>query len=125
MTTTPEQTAPKYDSETLAARGEGRAAALPRRLGVESLEGARVLEFGCGRGEVTMAARRLHGADAIGVDIEDRWRRFPEYAASGRLFKADILDGWSHGPVDYIHSYTVFEHVRRPVETIEALFKIL
>lgn len=122
---------PLYDAASLQKRAEGRVRELPRRLGVapEALQGARMLEIGCGNGECTAAAMRIYEADSYGVDIEPRWRDGPydNLGLEGRLLLLDASgpDITRLGTFDIVHSYTVFEHIERPREALENIFKLL
>lgn len=124
----PNLQAPKYDPASLKKRGEGRASQLPRRLGVsaEALRNATLLEFGCGNGEVTIACRSMLNANGIGVDIVPRWKSSLPEEMHGLFHEVDLTtESPPFGPVDFIHSYTVFEHVERPLEAIKALHSLL
>lgn len=122
---------PLYDAASLAKRAEGRVKELPRRLSVEpeALQGARILEVGCGNGECTSAAMRVYQADGYGVDIEPRWRggAYDALGQEGRLLLLDASgpEVGALGTFDFVHSYTVFEHIERPREALENIFKLL
>ncbi len=122
---------PKYDPTSLKQRAEGRIRQLPVRLKVTQFRfhGARILEVGCGNGECTDAAIRMLDADAYGIDIVPRWSSGP-YAAlgeAGRLFELDISDAAARNllPFDFVHSYTVFEHIVNPRAALENIFHLL
>jgi len=122
---------PLYDPESLAKRAAGRVGQLPRRLAVEPeiLDGARLLEVGSGNGECTAAAIEILNADAYGIDPFPRWVGGP-YASlgeQGRLLKIDASEPELRAlePFDFVHSYTVFEHIERPREALENVFHVL
>jgi 2-polyprenyl-3-methyl-5-hydroxy-6-metoxy-1,4-benzoquinol methylase len=119
---------PSYDPASLKRRAHGRIKALPQRLKVpfSELRGSRMLEVGCGRGECTAAAIEILSADAIGIDPFPKWNgtAYEHLRSEGRLLALDA----SHPemrqlrPFDFVHSYTVFEHIERPVEALENVF---
>lgn len=119
-------TAPKYDLASLQQRGVGRAKELPRRLGVaaEDLQKRRILEVGCGNGETTVAVREMYNADVIGVEPFPRFQSRP-WAKDPIFVKADIVDVVDIKPVDFVHSYTVWEHIERPKEALKSVFNLL
>lgn len=122
---------PLYDTASLAKRGVGRAVELPRRLGVEpaALHNARILEVGCGNGECTAAVIHVYEADAYGVDIYPRWKggHYEGLGSEGRLRLIDASgpEMAALKPFDFVHSYTVFEHLEKPRAALENIFKVL
>lgn len=117
---------PKYDVATLNSRGAGRARELPRRLGVsaDQLKGRRILEIGCGNGETTIAVREIYQAEVLGVDPYPRFKGTP-WADEPVFVEADIVEVGDIGTFDFLHSYTVWEHIRRPKEALEKAFSLL
>lgn len=95
------------------------------RLGYKlPLIGCAALAFwrvGCGRGECTAAALSEFLADAIGVDPYPKWAG-TAYEWLGGVRRLDIdsspPDMLALEPFDFVHSYTVFEHIERPVEAL-------
>lgn len=117
---------PKYDDQSLRSRGWGRARELPRRLGVdpERLRGARILEVGAGNGETTMAVRDMYGADVLGVEPFPRYLN-NAWATEPVFMKADICDVRGLDPFDFVHSYTVWEHIERPRRALERVYELM
>jgi SAM-dependent methyltransferase len=117
---------PRYDDQSLRSRGAGRARELPRRLGVDPgrLRGSRILEVGCGNGETTMAVRDLYGADVMGVEPFPRYLN-TAWAAEPIFLKADICDVQGIAPFDFVHSYTVWEHIDRPKLALRKVHELL
>ena len=122
---------PLYDRDSLARRADGRVRELPRRLGVDSsaLHKSRILEIGCGNGECTSAVIHVYQADGYGVDINPAWEGgcYRALHQEGRLM---VMDASSPeitrlGAFDFIHSYTVFEHIEKPRETLSNIWHLL
>ena len=117
-----------YSNEHLRRRGEARARALPRRLALpaSALAGARVLEIGCGFGETTHALRALYGCDVLGVDPSPRFLKRP-WSDLSIYREIDICGLAAPGQeqFDFIHSYTVWEHIEEPKRAIIAAFELL
>jgi len=87
--------------------------------------GARVLDFGCGSGEfLSIAAQR--GCDVQGVEIDDSYADFARknYGLTIHNLSWDSLD-FERGYFDVITTHHVLEHLRRPVDAIQALEECL
>ena len=113
---------PVYDPASVANRGRKRAATLVAKHRVAG----RVLEIGCGRGEVCRALATEHGHEAVGVDI----KAYPEWADPPprvRLVEADLSAAAAPdlGRFDFIYSNAVFEHVRHPYSMLQKAFELL
>ena len=113
---------PVYDSASVADRGRKRAATLVAK----HRAAGRVLEIGCGRGEVCRALAVDHGCEAVGVDI----KAYPEWADPPprvRLIEADLsaADAPDIGRFDFVYSNAVFEHVRHPYSMLRKAFELL
>ncbi len=99
-----------------AGRAEMRAAILSRLP--EDLQGARVLDAGCGAGQLSheLAAR---GADVLAVDISPKLLEMAEATLAAGLrprvtFRAgDMLDP-AHGAFDYVVAMDSLIHYRLP-----------
>lgn len=96
------------DPNAMAVQAEKRVASLSRWF---DLEGKRVLELGCGRGEVVRVLSRDYGCDAVGMDIV----RYDEWGADQRFVQADVADPPDGiGGFDLIVSHALWEHVEHP-----------
>jgi len=112
------------DATSVAERGQARAADLQR---THAITGKRVLEIGCGRGEVANACARGYGCDAHGVDIV-RYKEWEEWGEGGpSLHVLDISqeDYTALGQFDFIYSYSVWEHMRHPFSALRAAGELL
>jgi len=103
-----------YKPAKVRAVGRQRAASLAATYG---LAGKRVLEIGCGRGEVLAALAADHGCCCAGVDVVayDAWR-LPDRAAASFL-QADLAgdpDALAGERFDFIVSFAAWEHIRHP-----------
>jgi SAM-dependent methyltransferase len=113
---------PVYDPASLTDRGLKRAASLVNKHKVTG----RVLEIGCGRGEVSRALAVHHGCETVGVDV----KAYPEWAdpPPGIRFLATDLSAAAApdlGRFDFIYSNAVFEHVRHPYSMLRKAFELL
>jgi SAM-dependent methyltransferase len=96
------------------------------RLSGRSPESCRLLDFGCGTGELLFEAQRL-GLDAHGYDV-GHWsrRQLARRSLEDRVFVGRLEDGPYHrGQFDVIHSHAVFEHLYRPARTLYRLVELL
>ena len=111
-------------AEGVSQRGAQRARWLQQRFG---LEGKRCLEVGCGRGEVVRALAERYGCEAVGVDVV----RYAEWEAAlppgGALHLRDIATAPIEdlGQFDLIFSFSVWEHMREPLEALRATKRLL
>ena len=111
---------PDYRPERLWERGvEKRDGLLEHARSVHpdvAIDGARVLEIGCGPGRilVPMAAA---GADAHGIDVSpvslDRCRRFARDRGVDVTLATAESDVPFEGPFDFVYSVAVFMHLPR------------
>lgn len=91
------------------------------------ITGKRVLDFGCGYGQQTVAMAKAGAASVVGLDINpnflQRGRVFAaQYGLSDRVEFADRLDAQLRGNFDVVISQNSMEHFVRP-EEIMALMK--
>lgn len=91
------------------------------------LRGKRVLEFGCAAGLEIWRLANEYGADAHGVDIAS-YSTWAELSAEHATFT--LADLTQHNPYgdnsfDRIISFSVWEHVARPVEALEQVARML
>jgi SAM-dependent methyltransferase len=114
---------PTYDPATLVERAARRVENINRKVPVA---GKRVLEIGCGRGEVCFALNKTYGGDVVGVDV----RSYPEWEEAPRgvtLLQTDQTaeDPQDIGKFDLIYSNSVWEHVRHPFKMLKRAFDVL
>lgn len=119
---------PSYSESSLLERGEERASALPRRLGLQEddLKNAKVLEIGCGFGETSFALKQLFSSKVFGIDP---WPRIDDgpFKDEFEVFRVSIdhMDSVHNGTFDIIHSYDVFEHIADPIGALEKVYGLL
>lgn len=110
---------------SLDRQAKRRAENLDRRLG---LRGKRVLEIGCGRGQLSAVLAQDYDCEVVGVDIVE-YESWAELASSPgvTLLVHDVTSesNESLGKFDRILSLAVFEHVRRPYEGLDAIAELL
>jgi SAM-dependent methyltransferase len=105
------------DPQALEEQARARARALNNRFG-NGITGARVLEVGCGRGQLCRALAEEFGCDVTGIDTSeyDSWQGPTERV---RFVRGDIShDVSALGRFDFIYSYSVWEHIRHPYEAL-------
>jgi SAM-dependent methyltransferase len=116
--------APRYDAASIAERSRRRITSVHDRI---DLRNRTVLEVGCGSGyEVWHLAHQL-GADAWGVDIDER-EGWPDLAGERvHLIAADMADAAAlpTAKFDRAISFTVWEHITRPLEAIGELARVM
>lgn len=118
-------------SKKLADRVGALVGELPRRLGVEpsALKGARVLEIGCARGDMTFATMQIFDADAYGVDIGEKWigGAYESLADKKRLavMDSDGLPTARMGKFDFIQSYSYTESLQDPTVLFRRVSSLL
>lgn len=89
-------------------------------LGMESLEGQRFLDLGCGSGLLSLAAHRL-GAEVVSIDFdvdsvactEQLRQRFGDPSRSWEVMQGSVLDDslmQSLGQADVVYSWGVLHH---------------
>jgi len=110
---------PTYGAATIAERGSKRVASLDKRF---KLAGQRVLEIGCGRGEVCRTLAADLGCQVVGVDV----REYPEWdmpAGNVRFINADLTaiapGRLDIGEFDFVCSFSVWEHLRHPYTMLQ------
>ncbi len=113
-----------YDHDALTSRSLARMHAIH---GVIDLADKRVLEFGCGHGYEVWYLSHVFGSEAWGVDVLERapWAVLGDERT--RFVIADLAEDspLQEASFDRIVSINVLEHVTRPIESLEALFRVL
>ena len=111
-----------YDDSSRLERARERASRLDKLLG---LRGQKVLEIGCGHGDLAYILAKEYGCDVVGVEIRgyDTWRGMEH--ANLHLMEADISSLSPDGhdilrtdSFDRIISYVVWEHMRHPYSAL-------
>jgi len=100
------------DPAQLAAQARKRAETVLKHV---RLDGARVLEIGCGRGQFVRVIADEYGSLATGLDV----KRYPEWGEDPRFIEADIADPPDLGEFDVIVSHAVWEHLQHPYASLD------
>jgi SAM-dependent methyltransferase len=99
-----------------------------------SLNGLRVLEFGCGHGALTLSAAKRGAAEVLGIDLDRRRidfarrhipAQYPDYAKIIRFEAADIANIDDVSRFDVVLSKDTFEHVENLPATIDHMYRVL
>ncbi|MDO5604858.1 MAG: methyltransferase domain-containing protein [Paracoccus sp. (in: a-proteobacteria)] len=119
---------PDYSEESSRKRGTERARALPVRLHIDPslLQGAKILDLGCGRGESADALVEEYGAEVTGVDPYDRHTGGP-FVGRFNYLKVPVekLPEKYNGYFDFVQSYNVLEHIPDPIASLEKVNDLL
>jgi len=115
---------PAYDAASMTERSRRRLAGIHERIGLANMA---TLEIGCGAGFEVWYLANHFGCDAWGIDIAPRaaW----SHLAGDRvhLLAGDVAGAHGLPPAafDRVLSFTVWEHITRPREALEELFRLL
>lgn len=99
-----------------------------------TLQGSRVLDFGCGHGALSVSAVQRGATEAVGIDLDRRRidfatrhipEKYPEFARSLRFKAVDIAEFDDVDRFDVILSKDTFEHVEDLPETVRHLHRLL
>jgi SAM-dependent methyltransferase len=113
-----------YAPAALRDLGLSRAASLQKSF---RIAGKRVLEIGCGHGEVADALASKHGCEAWGVDIVEykEWGKSLSPSTSLRVLDITCQDYSELGQFDFIYSFVVWEHIEHPYAGLRAVRDLL
>lgn len=116
---------PQYDRRSRRERAEARANQIHQRFGARN---KRILEIGCGSGDVLRALADLYGSELVGLDINENpsWTEAP-LPPNLALHRLDVTRApFDHlGRFDLIVSYAVWEHVEHPYAGLRAVKSLL
>jgi SAM-dependent methyltransferase len=114
----------QYSHDALAERSLRRMEAIHN---VIDLADKRVLEFGCGHGYEVWNLSNVFGSDAWGVDVVERapWAHLADERTHYVLADLAVENPLEPASFDRIVSINVFEHVRRPLATLDELYRVL
>lgn len=114
----------QYDTESLVKNGEVRAQRLVKMF---PLENKRILDIGCGRGELANRLQELTGSEVFGVDIEDykEWSLWSNPKLTLRNFDLTCNDYEHFARFDFIYSMAAMEHVQHPFSMLRAIHSLL
>lgn len=89
-------------------------------------EGRTVLDFGCGIGTWSLAAKRA-GALVLGVEVNPVTRQFAEWRADRHGMTLPVVPDLAtvDGQFDVVHCWHVFEHVADPEALLDQLLTFL
>ena len=104
-----------------------------RKLGIDTMTGARLLDVGCGWGSMAMHAARVHGARVVGValsreQVDEAKRRVAEAGLDGQVeIRLQDYRDLRGERFDAISSIGMFEHVgsQRMTLYFETLHELL
>jgi SAM-dependent methyltransferase len=114
---------PRYDAKSLAKRSASRAMRIDKAVPISD---KRVLEIGCGRGEVCRTLSELYDCETVGVDVS-RYREWQLVRDRVKLVQTDLSapDAPDLGKFDVIYSNSVWEHLRHPFAMLKKSFDLL
>jgi SAM-dependent methyltransferase len=114
----------RYTQEEKQEKAANQLKRISRQVGVRRKV---VVELGCGFGWLSAAIAEAGAKEAIGVDIRTRKEWAEHDHPRLRLLATDISreDDLAPGSVDRVVSNSVFEHVDRPLEMLQALWDLL
>jgi SAM-dependent methyltransferase len=101
-------------------------AALASLVAARMTAGCRVLEAGCGTGNVLRVLERAcPGGTVIGMDLSPDGLQFARQRTSGSLVLGDINALPFAGPLDVVCLFDVLEHLRDDIEVLQSLHQLM
>lgn len=109
----------------LFAQANKRVEYLQKHFG--DMTGANCLEVGCGRGETSVRLAERGKCRVTGVDAYPYSEWSERQSDSVRFVEVDLTERipFAPGSFDFIMSFAVLEHVRKPLAMLEAMFALL
>lgn len=99
---------------------------LVKKLSSQLQPGYRVLEVGCGTGNVLKTLRQAcPEGRVVGLELWFNGLRFAQQRSAGPLVQGDVRNSPFGKPFDLIGMFDVLEHVPEEVETLKALREAL
>lgn len=99
---------------------------LARRIACDFQPGYRVLEIGCGTGNVLPVLRKAcPGGLVVGLELWFEGLRYAQRRSAGLLVQGDIRDYPFGKPFSLICMFDVLEHVHEEQETLASIWKNL
>ena len=115
----------EHHAPAMLAAAEKRAGRLDELI---DIRGKRILEIGCGRGEVCYVLAKDYECSAVGVDIRGReeWNTYLDQAGVELRILDISKDNCSAlGEFDRIYSWTVWEHIQHPFAALQGVKHLL
>lgn len=114
----------KSDDDSRTALARQRAALLEERVGIR---GCRVLEVGCGAGDMSAIMAGEYECEVVGVDIREysTWRQHGHPKLSLEVLNISQDYTPLEGKFDRIVSLVVWEHVQHPFSALRACRELL
>ncbi len=115
---------PQTGKAALVTRAQKRAIRLDKLF---AISGKRVLDVGCGRGEVAHELAQTYGCEVVGVDVASypSWAEAEHPKLSLRELDLSGDHDLAAGSFDVIYAWSVMEHVRHPFAMMRACRDLL
>jgi len=117
-----------FRREQLHGGGLDKCAAYLQRIFGDSLNGARVIDYGCGRGNWALAFLRAGARQVLAIDAaDDNVQRLRDYCSSHGIDGIDVVHGdllrqnITAEKADIVWLYGVMHHVGRPLALLQSL----
>jgi SAM-dependent methyltransferase len=91
------------------------------------LASKRVLEVGCGHGLTCWLLSHHLGCEAWGVDVVERasWKELADGRTHFECVDITVRDGFSPSSFDRVVSFSVWEHMTRPLDGLRRTYELL